>query len=50
MASQPGERGGKQISVWLRSDLLEKLERMKVARGVKRNKVLNQLVDEAPEP
>jgi hypothetical protein len=46
MASGPAV----QYSFWLRHELVEKLDRIAAARGVKRNRALSQLVLEAEDP
>jgi hypothetical protein len=48
MTGQP-DSVGRQLSIWIRNDLIDKLERMAKARGVKRNRMLSQIVSEADE-
>lgn len=49
MTAQGQPSIGRQISVWLRADLVDKLDRLAKERGVKRNRVVNQIIDEVDE-
>lgn len=40
---------GRTVSFWLRHELLAKLDRMARRRGVKRNRVLSDLIESADE-
>lgn len=40
---------GRVISFWIRHELIDKLGRLAKSRGVKRNAVLSQLIQDAPE-
>jgi predicted transcriptional regulator len=41
---------GRSVSFWLRHELLAKLDRLARQRGVKRNRVLSDLIEAAEEP
>ena len=51
VSSQPekGTSTGRNGSIWLRLDVWAKLDRMATKRGVKRNRVISQILDEAEE-
>lgn len=44
------EASGRPKSFWLSYDLIAKLQRMARNRGVKVNRVVRQLIEEAPDP
>lgn len=40
---------GIQISIWIRHEVLDKLERLQELNGVNRNKMVNKLIIDASE-
>lgn len=50
MPRQPGQPSvGRQRSFWMRHDIIDKLVRLATQRGVKPNKMMTILIEEAEE-